>query len=69
MNSPVDPEPEDTFLSLAETSQPGLLRELADFLVHNKRWWLVPLIAVLLILGGMIVATSTAIIPAFYMLF
>ncbi len=69
MKPPLDPETDDTFRSLAESSQPGLLRELADFLIHNKRWWLVPMIVVLLILGGMIVVTNTAIIPTIYMLF
>ena len=69
MNQPDDPQTDETFRSLAQTSQPGLIRELVDFMVHNKRWWLVPMIVVLLILGLMIVATSSAIIPAFYMLF
>ncbi len=69
MNPAVDPEPDESFRSMADTPQPGLLRELADFLVYNKRWWLVPMIIVLLILGGMIVATNTAIIPTIYMLF
>ncbi|MCH2180771.1 MAG: DUF5989 family protein [Mariniblastus sp.] len=69
MTPPVDPEPDDSFRTMAKSSQPGLLRELGDFLIHNKRWWLVPMVVVLLILGGMIVVTNTAIIPTIYMLF
>ena len=42
---------------------------MAEFMIHNKRWWLVPMMAVLLVLGLMIVVTNTAIVPAFYMLF
>jgi len=69
MNQPDDQEADKTFQSRAQSAQPGLLSELAEFMIHNKRWWLVPMIAVLLILGLMIIATSTAIVPGIYMLF
>lgn len=69
MNQPDDPQTDETFRSRAQSAQPGLLSELAEFMVHNKRWWLVPMIVVLLVLGLMIVVTNTAIVPGIYMLF
>jgi len=32
----------------------GLLRELTDFLRHNKKWWLVPIILVLLLVSALV---------------
>ena len=69
MNQLNDPETDETFRSHAQSAQPGLLSELAEFMIHNKRWWLVPMMAVLLVLGLMIVVTNTAIVPGIYMLF
>ena len=44
--------------------------ELLHFLWKNKFWWLVPLVAVLLILGVAVVAVQTsAIAPFIYTLF
>ena len=60
---------DDEFEAEARSKQPTLIRELLEFLLHNKRWWLTPMVIVLLILGLMITATNTAIGPAFYLLF
>lgn len=48
---------------------PGLLRELWDFLKHNKKWWLMPIVAMLLILGFLIALSSTGLAPFIYTLF
>lgn len=31
--------------------QIGLLAEFLDFLLHNKKWWLTPIIVILLLVG------------------
>ena len=43
--------------------------EFYDFLVHNKKWWLTPIIVVLLVLSLLIALTNTAIAPFIYVLF
>ena len=43
--------------------------EFYDFLVHNKKWWLTPIIVVLLVLSLLIALTNTAIGPFIYVLF
>ena len=48
----------------------GILKELWDFMKVRKRWWLAPIIIVLLLLGLLIVFTeSSAVAPFIYTLF
>lgn len=58
-----------TFEQLARGRSPGLLRELVDFLRDNKKWWLVPIVAVLLIVALLIALGSTGAAPFIYTLF
>ncbi len=60
---------EDSRAFDASGQQPGLLREFWDFLRHNKKWWLTPIILTLLVLGLFAVLTSTAFAPFIYTLF
>jgi hypothetical protein len=44
--------------------------ELVQFFVRNKRWWLVPMVVLLLFFGVMILlAETSAIAPFIYTLF
>ena len=48
----------------------GIAGELLGFFWGNKRWWLVPVIVVLLAIGVlMVLAQSSAIAPFIYTLF
>jgi hypothetical protein len=48
----------------------GVAGELLSFLWGNKRWWLIPMIMTLFVLGALIVlAQSSAIAPFIYTLF
>lgn len=48
----------------------GIAGELIQFLLQNKRWWLVPMMAVLLLFAViMVIAQSSAIAPFIYTLF
>jgi hypothetical protein len=57
------------FTSQAEQTRPGLLLELWEFLRHNKKWWLAPIILVLLMIGALILLAGTAAAPFIYPLF
>ncbi len=50
MTDEKSPEPNEksTFTELANQPQQGLLREFWDFLRYNKKWWITPIIIVLL---------------------
>ena len=48
----------------------GILKEFWDFLKVRKKWWLTPIVLVLLLLGFLIVFTqSSALSPFVYTLF
>jgi hypothetical protein len=48
----------------------GIVEELFAFFWSNKRWWLVPMLAALFLIGALIVlAQSSAIAPFIYTLF
>jgi len=49
--------------------QNGILSELWDFVRHNRKWWLIPIIVSLLGFGVLIVLSSTGIAPFIYTLF
>lgn len=52
-------------------NQPGgaFLRDCWDLLRHNKKWWLGPLIAVLLSIAALLTLASGAAAPFIYTLF
>ena len=58
----------DDFARQAEETPMGLLAEFWDFLKHEKKWWLTPIILVLLALAA-IVMISPAAAPFIYPFF
>jgi hypothetical protein len=49
--------------------QKSLVAEFWGFLRENKKWWLLPILAVLLLFGLLIFLTSTGLAPFIYTLF
>lgn len=65
---PPQPPTGDELARLAGRRPRGILRELWDLIRHNKKYWLVPILVALLIVGALVViATSAG--PAIYTLF
>lgn len=54
------------FAAQARQPQPGLLSEFWGLLRHNKKWWLVPIMVVLTILGILVILGSTSAAPLIY---
>lgn len=52
-----------------EDKESGLLRELLAMMKANKKYWLIPLMLVLLVFGLLIAVGSTAAAPFIYTLF
>jgi len=51
-------------------TQPSLLRELWAFMRIRKKWWLLPLIIILLLVAGLLVfAQGSVLAPFIYTLF
>ena len=59
----------DEFRREADRAAPGLLREYRDFLVHNKKWWLIPILLVLLLVSLLVVLGGGPGAPFIYTLF
>ena len=59
----------DQLAEEAAGKSPGLVREFFDFLRYNKKWWLTPIILVLLLLGVLVLLSGTAAAPFIYTLF
>ncbi|UCF38925.1 MAG: hypothetical protein JSU96_08840 [Acidobacteriota bacterium] len=57
------------FLRESEQARTGIIREFLHFLAHNKKWWLLPIILVLLVFGLLLVLGGTAAGPFIYPLF
>jgi uncharacterized protein DUF5989 len=53
----------------ASASQTGFMREFWLFVRHNKKWWLTPLLVILLVFGVLVVLGGTAVAPFIYTLF
>ena len=55
--------------SAAGTKRAGLLGELTLFVRYNRKWWMVPFVVVLLLFGGLMILSTTAVAPFIYTLF
>jgi Family of unknown function (DUF5989) len=71
MSSPSDPRtpPPDDFEREAQGAERGFISELFAFLRENRKWWLLPAIIVLLLVGVLGVLGGTALAPFIYTLF
>ena len=54
---------------LAPTIQHSLLGEFWDFLMQNRNWWMLPIAAVLGLIGLLITLAGTGAAPFIYTLF
>ena len=63
-----DPKP-SSFETMADQSEPGILAELYDFLKHNKKWWLVPILLVMGLFGVLMALAATGAAPFIYTMF
>jgi hypothetical protein len=52
-----------------EESPQGFFSEMWAFLRHNKKWWLLPILAILLLFGVLIILSGTSLAPLIYTLF
>ncbi|MBN2561886.1 MAG: hypothetical protein JXQ75_13245 [Phycisphaerae bacterium] len=60
----------ETFAREAEGDRVGLLAEFWGFLKHNKKWWLLPMLLVIAVLGLlMLLVSNPAAGPFIYPLF
>ena len=51
------------------TQRTGIVTEFWHFLSHTKKWWLLPIVAILLVFGALVFLSGTAAAPFIYTLF
>ena len=59
----------DAFAREAQARPTGLVGEFWDFIRHYKKWWLVPIVVLLLLAGVIAILGGTAVAPFIYTLF
>lgn len=64
MNDP--PGDADFEKAVQESPAPTLAAEFWEFLRHNKKWWLLPILIVLLVFGVLIFLAGTGAAPFIY---
>ena len=57
------------FERLGDASQPSLAAEFIDFLKHNKKWWLLPILLVVGLVGLLTIFAGSGAAPFIYTLF
>ena len=66
---PHDQRGQKSFEQQAQDKQIGILAEFWYFLRHNKKWWITPIVLVLLAFGLLIMLSSSPAAPFIYTLF
>jgi len=72
MTDDIRPEPRrasEDFARMAEAPSSSLMREVYDMIRYSRKWWLVPVLVVLLIFGLLIFLGGTPAAPLIYTLF
>ena len=59
----------NSFESQAAEKPTSLAAEFLEFLGQNKKWWMLPILIVMLLLGVLIFLSGTAAAPFIYTLF
>jgi hypothetical protein len=64
-----EPDKKQDFERMAEGAQPSLIAEFVGFLAHNKKWWLLPILLVVGLLGLLTILAGSGAAPFIYTLF
>jgi hypothetical protein len=59
----------DSFEQAAKARRTSIVGEFWQFLGHNKKWWLLPIVLVFVVLGALMILGGTAAAPFIYTLF
>ena len=65
---PAKPQPSE-MERLASQPDPGIIAEFWEFLRQEGKWWLIPIVIVLLLLGALAFLSTTGLAPFIYPVF
>lgn len=61
-----DEKTQAKFQTQSEQPAPGIVVEFWEFLCHNKKWWLAPIIIALLLIGLLVFISGSGLAPFIY---
>ncbi len=59
----------NAFEEAQREKQVGILKEFFLFLMHNKKYWMIPIVLMLLLMAALIILGGTSVAPFIYTLF
>ena len=65
----IDPEDKNEFEQAGEARPPTLVQEFMQFIVENKKWWMIPILLSFGLIGLLVILSSTGAAPFIYTLF
>jgi hypothetical protein len=65
----MDPKPPNLFQQKAAGKQPGFAAQFLEFALHNKKWWLTPILVLLLLASVLIILGGSGVAPFIYTIF
>ncbi len=65
----MDQKPPTDFQRQAAGRQPGFFAPFLHFALHNKKWWLLPILVLLMLASLLIVLGGSGVAPFIYTLF
>jgi hypothetical protein len=60
---------QNEFAEALGSTSTGLFAEYWHFLRHNKKWWLLPILMILVLFGAFLLLSGSAVAPFIYTLF
>jgi hypothetical protein len=67
--TPTEPD-DDAFAQVSKSAgSQTFLAELWDYLNQTKKWWLAPILVVMVLIGALLLASGTPLSPFVYTLF
>lgn len=64
-----EPNQSEEFRRGAQAKRSSLPAEFCAFLLHNKKWWLLPIVIAVLLMGLLVVLGGSSVAPFIYTLF
>ena len=65
----MDQKPPSEFQQKAAGRQPGFAAQFLDFALHNKKWWLTPILVLLVLASALIILGGSGVAPFIYSIF
>jgi hypothetical protein len=63
------PPPKNAFEQAGEEQSLSLAREFWLFITENKKWWMIPILLVMSLVGLLVVLAATGVAPFIYTVF